>query len=125
MNDSVQRIINLLAERGIKQSFVEGMLGAYRGKITEWKKGKSTPTNKELRIIADFFDVSTDYLLGNTEQTSMEHRRESEGTQLIARLDGDLPPAEAQEFFKIIDENFERFMAAKRVQNPNGNDVQT
>lgn len=31
------------------------------------KQGKKTPASKNLSKIADFFNVSTDYLLGNTD----------------------------------------------------------
>ena len=115
VNITVQRLLQLFSERGIKQSFIEGIIGGYRGKITEWKKGKSSPTEAELRIIAEFLSVPIDYLKGDIDETNLEHRCESDGTKLIARLKGDLPPGEAQEFFKIIDENFDRFMAAKRT----------
>ena len=35
------------------------------GSITAWKKG-TEPNTKALRVIADYFDVSTDYLLGRS-----------------------------------------------------------
>ena len=33
----------------------------------QWETGKKTPASKNLSKIADFFNVSTDYLLGNTD----------------------------------------------------------
>lgn len=36
--------------------------------LSDWKKGKSTPKADKLAKIADYFDVSTDYLLGKTDQ---------------------------------------------------------
>jgi len=111
---TTERITQIMTERGIKQSFVEGLLGTYRGKITEWKKGKSSPTMKELEILADFFDVPLAYLTGKGSQTSLEHKHSSKVAKLIARLNTDLPQEDAQEFFKIIDENFEKFIAAKK-----------
>lgn len=64
---TIDRILTLAKEKGIKQSFLNNLIGGYRGKITDWKNGKSSPSNKDLEIIAEFFGVSTDYLLGKTD----------------------------------------------------------
>ena len=74
----VNNILDLAKERGIKQSFLEELIGGYRGKITEWKKGKSTATDEEVKKIAKYFNVSTDYLLGLTseKQNNLINREE-------------------------------------------------
>ncbi|MDF2485687.1 MAG: helix-turn-helix protein [Herbinix sp.] len=36
--------------------------------FTDWKNGKSSPKNEKLKLIADFFGVSVDYLSGNTNK---------------------------------------------------------
>lgn len=64
---TVDRILSLAKERGTKQSFLNNLIGGYRGKITDWKNEKSTPTEKEIKIIANYFNVSVDYLLGKTD----------------------------------------------------------
>ena len=42
-------------------------LGISSGTITKWKNG-SLPNSSALRKLADYFDVSVDYLLGKTDQ---------------------------------------------------------
>lgn len=41
-------------------------LGLSNATTTKWKKG-ATPQGKTLAKVADYFDVSTDYLLGKTD----------------------------------------------------------
>lgn len=64
---TIDRILQLAKERGIKQTYLNSLIGGYRGKITDWKNGKSTPNENELKIIADYFNVSVDYLKGKTD----------------------------------------------------------
>ncbi len=47
--------------------FVENILMMSRGNVTRWKNG-GTPTIELLQKIADYFEVTTDYLLGKTSE---------------------------------------------------------
>ena len=67
-NISVERIFDLLYEHKIQQKELAKALGISAGNITEWKKGRSAPSAGVLPKIADYFDVSTDYLLGKTDE---------------------------------------------------------
>ena len=44
------------------------MFGRDKTLFINWKKGKSTPTEEQIRIIAEDLDVSVDYLLGKTDK---------------------------------------------------------
>lgn len=54
-------------QQGITQYRLAKNLGISGGHLGDWKKGKSRPTIDNLIKIADYFDVSVDYLLGRTE----------------------------------------------------------
>ena len=115
---TVERILSLMEEGGVKQTFIEGLLDSYRGKITEWKKGKSTPTAPELQIIADFFDVTIDYLLCKTnERKSPFHQFSQDNVKVVARIQGNLPKKDSDELYKIINENFDKFMLERKRRN--------
>ena len=62
--NTVERILNLIAERGItaKKLTVEATLN--HNAITAWKKGIANPSHDAIVKIAQYFNVSTDYLLG-------------------------------------------------------------
>lgn len=44
------------------------MFGRDKSLFSNWKKGKSTPTEEQIRVIAADLDVSVDYLLGKTDK---------------------------------------------------------
>lgn len=46
-------------------------IGVSSGNISDWKSGRSSPKQDALIKIADYFDVSTDYLLGRTDEKSV------------------------------------------------------
>ena len=115
----IERILNLMEEQGVKQTFIEGLLNSYRGKITEWKKGKSTPTVAELQIIADFFDVPLDYLLLKTDERSPQYQQFTvNDVKVVARIQGNLPKEDSDELYRIINENFDRFMSSRQNSQP-------
>lgn len=53
----------LLAEWGISNYKVSKETGISQATLSDWKNGKSTPKNDKLQIIADYFEVTIDYLL--------------------------------------------------------------
>lgn len=58
---------NLLTEKGVKTSQVCKATGIPQSTFSDWKKGKSSPKSEKLQKIADYFDVSIDYLTGKSE----------------------------------------------------------
>lgn len=63
--DTYDRIERLLFENGMKQADLAKATGISTGLISQWKNRSQQPSAKKLQIIADYFGVSTDYLLGN------------------------------------------------------------
>lgn len=49
-----EEILSLAREKGVKLSFLNDLIGGYRGKLTEWKNGKTSLTEKEITVIADY-----------------------------------------------------------------------
>jgi hypothetical protein len=49
-----ERIFELMRERGVKNSYIEKAIGAYRGKLSELKKGK---TSVGATGISEYIDV--------------------------------------------------------------------
>lgn len=82
--NSVDRILSLLKERDIRASQLARETGLSSGLISQWKKGLQTPSAKSLQKIADYFDVSVDFLL-----TGEEPKKSSEPQQW-SKLEGEL-----------------------------------
>lgn len=67
----------LLKERGIKTSDVSKATGIPQGTFSVWKKRNTNLSQKNLRKLADYFGVSTDYFTyGNmpTEKDMIEEQ---------------------------------------------------
>lgn len=61
-----KRINTLLAEQDKKQKELAAFLGVPDNTISYFVSGRRTPNTEQLAKIADFFNVSADYLLGRT-----------------------------------------------------------
>ncbi|MFQ9680201.1 MAG: helix-turn-helix domain-containing protein [Ruthenibacterium lactatiformans] len=67
MNVTVGRILSLMKERGIKQGFIADLIGSYSTVVTDWKRGRSAPSQKDLEVLADFFNTPLNYLTGESD----------------------------------------------------------
>lgn len=61
-----ERIENLRKQQGISQGKLEKELGFSNGSISKWKN--SMPTSERLQKVADYFCVTTNYLLTGNEE---------------------------------------------------------
>jgi transcriptional regulator with XRE-family HTH domain len=62
----VERIRELANNRGFSLTTLEVELGLGNGTISRWSK--SAPNTDKLQKVADFFNVSLDYLLGRANK---------------------------------------------------------
>ncbi len=58
------RIKELMQEKGIQQQQMAELLNVSRASIYKYQQGKAEPNIETLIKIADYFDVSLDYLCG-------------------------------------------------------------
>ena len=63
-----ERFYNLCIQKGTKPNPVAKELGISSGILSRWKNEGSTPNGDSLTKIANYFNVSTDYLLGLTDE---------------------------------------------------------
>ncbi|MEG2483808.1 MAG: helix-turn-helix transcriptional regulator [Lachnospiraceae bacterium] len=57
-------LLSLREEKEIGQKDLADLLKLTKGSISNYEKGKFEPDISSIKALADFFDVSTDYLLG-------------------------------------------------------------
>lgn len=63
----------LLNERGLKTADISRATGISLPIFSYWKAGRSTPKYDNLRKIADFFNVTVDYLITGKEPEKTDH----------------------------------------------------
>ncbi|WP_203261826.1 helix-turn-helix domain-containing protein [Streptococcus uberis] len=60
---------SLAAKQGLSLNDLEVKVGFSRNSLYSWKN--SSPKPEKLNVVADFFNVSTDYLLGRTDNPAI------------------------------------------------------
>lgn len=102
-----ERIENMRKSVGISQGKLEKELGFSNGSISKWKN--STPTPDRLQKLADFFNVSVDYLITGEEKTPTTIIS-SQATNYFIQMVYDVAEAEfgkiqAEEFSQKVRDN--------------------
>ena len=78
-----ERLCQLCSEKEITLTGLVVHLGISKSNVTNWKCGK-VPKSDTVQKIAAYFDVSTDYLLGNTD--IKKELASTERDELMSRL---------------------------------------
>ncbi|MCI9679106.1 MAG: helix-turn-helix transcriptional regulator [Oscillospiraceae bacterium] len=68
MSKFAERLRSLRTERDVTQKDLGELLGVKNFSIYTYEKGRSEPNIDGLIALADFFDVSIDYLVGRTDR---------------------------------------------------------
>ena len=76
--DTFDRIMSLLRKKGMTQADLSRATGISTGLISQWKKRMQSPSAEKLKLIADYFNVSTDYLLGNEKKSLIARCKKNE-----------------------------------------------
>ena len=125
----------LLNERNITAYKVSKDTGVTQTALSNWKTGKSTPTAKTLRKIADYFGVTIDYLMNGEEKEWTPTLTEKDEKDLDKKvenllnavdsdsglmLDGEIMDEETREIFAMNLKNALRTtkLAAKAKYTP-------
>lgn len=67
MSPILKRLFDLLDERGVTPKQITDQLGMSNSSFSDWKKGKGSPGVDALSKLAEYFNVSLDWLiLGKT-----------------------------------------------------------
>lgn len=106
--DVLTRIIELLERSGHSQKELMDYLGIKKSAFTDWKAGKSQSYVKYASKIADYFGVTTDYILrggnGNEEKPTSESADGlSEYDARVLDWFHSLPPEKRQAILEIGD----------------------
>lgn len=62
-----QRLKQLRKEKKVSQDVLANGLGVTRTQISDLENGKTTTSIEKLVALADYFDVSLDYLVGRSD----------------------------------------------------------
>lgn len=77
----MNRIRKLRKESGMSQTELAKQLGVVQSTLSYWEQGKYDIDNSSLITLANYFDVSVDYLLGNAQKKNSQSRTENENSE--------------------------------------------
>ena len=121
MSDMYNRIVELCEKRGIKPGRVCADTGLSRGMMSDLKMGRTKELSaKNTKIIADYFGVTTDYLLtGETKKapTPKSERDVDPDIRRIERAGKNMSDADKQKMMNILKESFEDYFSDDYVDD--------
>ena len=65
------RLLELRKLAGLSQKELAKILNCSQNMISQWENGTRDPSTDTLKAMADYFNVSTDYLLGRTDENAI------------------------------------------------------
>lgn len=68
LNILITRLIELRTEYHLSQAAFANLLNVPRSTVAAWECGDRIPDVSEIRMLADLYDVSVNYLLGFSEK---------------------------------------------------------
>lgn len=74
--NTFEKILKFMKETDTNAATLTKELGLNHSAIDNWKTGKAKPSADALSKLADYFDVSVDYLLGRTENPKADWSQE-------------------------------------------------
>jgi len=100
------KITMLRKSRALSQEELAQRLGVSRQAVSKWESGQSLPDIDKIVLLSEFFGVTTDYLLKDTNDNVSEEKEESEEKegnqseneekQTIKSYDGEDPNKQAE-----------------------------
>lgn len=73
----MNRIKALRLEKGLKQSDLANIMKVSQNTISYWEIGRYEPDLDAIKTLSEYFNVSTDYLLHNTDDPTPPNSKES------------------------------------------------
>ena len=94
-----KRLKQLRKQQNLTQTELANLLNLSHGAIAMWETDKRQPDNDTLVRLANFFNVSVDYLLGLSNQ---EYELTDENKQLLAMID-QLSPEDREAITRFVE----------------------
>lgn len=98
-----QTIRDLRKQRKMSQTELAKILHVSQQTVTAWETGKAEPSSSAISSLADYFDVTTDYLLGRPDRKGDDAKTaDIEDDDVIFTYEGRRIPKEDLELIRRI-----------------------
>lgn len=90
-DSKIPRLFQLMEERKVKIKDITEATGITAASFTDWGRKGSIPSPKRLQQLADFFNVSVEYLLGtDSDSDAIDQKIQAELQQLNPKQKEDI-----------------------------------
>ncbi|MBY5034155.1 helix-turn-helix domain-containing protein [Streptococcus gallolyticus] len=97
-----ERLKQLRKEAGLTQKQVAEFLQVAQNSYSNWEKGIRTPLNPTIDKLAELFQVSSEFLKGNTEDRNIDTSSQPEIFFRKAVSDMNMTPEQEKQFQKDV-----------------------
>lgn len=97
-----QTIRDLRKEKRVSQTELAKIVGVSQTTVTAWETGKAEPSSSAVSNLADYFNVTTDYLLGRPEKKKEKQNVELTDADIIMTYQGKELSDEDREIIKRL-----------------------
>lgn len=94
--NTAEKIILLRKKKGISQEELANKLNTSRQAVSKWENNQSTPDLEELVALSKYFNVTTDYLLTDSIETSINNNSQCESNIEFQELKSEVTEDEYQ-----------------------------
>lgn len=98
----MERILKLITDANISDYSLEKTLGFTQGTISNWRRNKNKISTDAVIKLAKYFNVSTDYLLGLTDESKTLSANENSSTELIKRPKYDVSDKFLEDYINLL-----------------------
>ncbi|WP_369674784.1 helix-turn-helix domain-containing protein [Enterococcus faecium] len=109
----LERIKELAKSKDISIYQLEEEIKIGRNTIYQWNK--RTPSAEKLEAVANYFNVSIDYLLGRTDNPSLDQNKKDEVAALFRINTANMDPDTVEEIEEEL-KNYSEFLIQKALE---------
>lgn len=91
-----EKIVLLRKKKGISQEELANKLNTSRQAVSKWENNQSTPDSEKLVALSKYFNVTTDYLLTDGIETSINNNSQCESNIEFQELKSEVTEDEYQ-----------------------------
>lgn len=110
----------LLQKHAVTPYKISKDTGIGQSTFSDWKNGRSVPKQDKLKIIADYFNVSLNYIMGIEGKDSYENELEAKNSTekellLLCRKVSDAPKEVREQIVKQFENTIDIYLKAKGI----------
>lgn len=96
------KIRELRKQRRLSQTDLAKQIHVSQATVTSWETGRADPSSSALNALADFFGVSSDYLLGRTDQPTSDNELTKNQKLIAYSIDPDTSDEERDAIIEMV-----------------------